>query len=289
MTRAVALVLIAFACAPGCRRQSEPPANQPTASAADTAPTDALASRPSRHYRVVHVFVALCDNANQGIVPVPAALGNGQSPASNLYWGAMYGVKTFLQQSPKWRTVRHATEPNDPAILDRTVFRSSSGPAVYVLADAYDGAKMKQALTDFLQSAAGRKAVAVRLTGGAAATTFQAGGLADMVCFVGHNGLMDAPLDATPRHASGVNPDCAVVLACKSLSYFSAPLAEANCPILVATTGLIAPEAYTLDAVIRSWVAGHTPAQTLDSAAAAYAKYQRCSLAAARRLFATGR
>ncbi len=33
----------------------------------------------------IHVFVALCDNQNQGIVPVPASLGNGQDPKSNLY------------------------------------------------------------------------------------------------------------------------------------------------------------------------------------------------------------
>ena len=46
---------------------------------------------------VVHVVVALCDNEHQGIVPVPATLGNGQDPRNNLYWGALYGVRT---QSP---------------------------------------------------------------------------------------------------------------------------------------------------------------------------------------------
>jgi hypothetical protein len=35
--------------------------------------------------RVVHVFVALADNAHQGIVPVPARLGNGDDAAANLY------------------------------------------------------------------------------------------------------------------------------------------------------------------------------------------------------------
>jgi hypothetical protein len=29
------------------------------------------------HLRTVHVFVALADNQNQGIMPVPARLGNG--------------------------------------------------------------------------------------------------------------------------------------------------------------------------------------------------------------------
>ena len=46
---------------------------------------------------VVHVSVALCDNASQGIVPVPAAIGDGNAPRTNLYWGASLGVKTWLK------------------------------------------------------------------------------------------------------------------------------------------------------------------------------------------------
>ena len=38
--------------------------------------------------RTIHVVVALCDNENQGIVPVPEKLGNGKEPLTNLYWGA---------------------------------------------------------------------------------------------------------------------------------------------------------------------------------------------------------
>src|SRR5213596_1995295 len=37
--------------------------------------------------RVAHVLVALADNKYQGIVPVPAAIGNGDDPVRNLYWG----------------------------------------------------------------------------------------------------------------------------------------------------------------------------------------------------------
>jgi hypothetical protein len=37
--------------------------------------------------RTIHVFVSLADNQNQGIVPVPARLGNGLDATHNLYWG----------------------------------------------------------------------------------------------------------------------------------------------------------------------------------------------------------
>ncbi|NQY66691.1 MAG: hypothetical protein HRT72_03070, partial [Flavobacteriales bacterium] len=47
--------------------------------------------------RMIHVFTALCDNENQGIVPVPSLIGNGKDVRNNLYWGAGYGVKSFLK------------------------------------------------------------------------------------------------------------------------------------------------------------------------------------------------
>ena len=53
---------------------------------------DIAAGRPV----VVHLVVALCDNKNQGIVPVPRSLGNGQDPRSNLYWGARFGVRGYF-------------------------------------------------------------------------------------------------------------------------------------------------------------------------------------------------
>ena len=50
---------------------------------------------------VIHVFVALADNVNQGIVSVSASLGNGDNPASNLYWGAAFGIKTSSRRRTK--------------------------------------------------------------------------------------------------------------------------------------------------------------------------------------------
>ncbi len=244
--------------------------------------------RHPRDYKVVHVFVALCDNRHQGIVPVPVSLGNGQDPRNNLYWGAMYGVKTFFARSPHWKRLTGFTKPTADAILDRCVFRSR-GPAkaVYVVADAYDGARMKTALSDFFSAAGGLNVTEVALSGGQ--VRLQAGGYSDMVCFVGHNGLMDVRLPEFPENQGVPNPACAVVLACKSHSYFVAPLRKAQCRPLITTSGLMAPEAYTLDAIIRSWSAGENPSATRQKAADAYAKYQRCSRRAAMQLFVNDR
>ncbi len=262
----------------------------PAAGVVPIAPSAAAgqpAGKRPRDFKVVHVFVALCDNRNQGIVPVPANLGNGQDPRNNLYWGAMYGTKTFLARSPHWEGLGGFTKPTNAGILERCVFRSrGAGPAVYVVADAYDGACMKTALSDFFDAAAGLKITEV--VGSDGQVSLQAGGYSDMVCFVGHNGLMDVRLSEFPENRGAPNPACAVVLACKSHSYFVAPLRNAKCKPLITTAGLMAPEAYTLDAIIRSWSDGDPHETTRQNAANAYAKYQKCSRQAAMRLFVSG-
>ena len=56
--------------------------------------------------KTIHVFVALCDNKFQGIVPVPAKIGNGQDQDNNLYWGCGFGVRTFFEKSKEWKLIR---------------------------------------------------------------------------------------------------------------------------------------------------------------------------------------
>ena len=51
---------------------------------------------------IIHAFVPLCDNENQGIVPVSKSLGNGLNLRTNLYWGALYGVKTHFKKQKDW-------------------------------------------------------------------------------------------------------------------------------------------------------------------------------------------
>lgn len=60
--------------------------------------------------RIVHVFVALADNKNQGIVPVAAKLGNGEDAEYNLYWGAAYGVKPSLPAAESGRSCTAAAD-----------------------------------------------------------------------------------------------------------------------------------------------------------------------------------
>ena len=122
--------------------------------------------------KTIHVFVALCDNKYQGIVPVPAAIGNGQDPKNNLYWGAGYGVKSyFINKNKDWQLI--STKPN-PAenILERLLFKHRTKD-IYMLADAYNGKFIRQTTIDFLNASSGKNEIAIETS---RASTFPSGG-----------------------------------------------------------------------------------------------------------------
>jgi hypothetical protein len=73
-----------------------------------------------------------------------------------------------------------------------------------------------------------------------------------------------------------------------SKTYFAAPLRVSGAQPLLWTTGLMAPEAYTLKSAIDGWILNETHAQIRERAAAAYDKYQKCGIKGARRLLTTG-
>ena len=77
-------------------------------------------------------------------------------------------------------------------------------------------------------------------------------------------------------------------MACASDMFFGEPLEKTGAFPLVMTTGLMAPEAYTLDAVIKAVARGEQPAGVRIAAAQAYNQYQKCGMKGARRLFSAG-
>jgi hypothetical protein len=235
---------------------------------------------------VAHVVVALADNEFQGIVPVPAQLGDGDSPKSNLYWGAMYGVRSYIRNQPGW-TPGALAASQDPRVLDRAMFsrevtRNGKATRVVLIAEAWRGRNIADAIRHFLELNRGEHIERLHAGG----LEFGAGGAAHVIAFVGHNGLMDFAAPSLPWSEVVAAPHSSVVLACMSESYFAPLLIQHSMP-LITTTGLMAPEAYTLAALIETWFSGGDGGQVQLAAARAYAKYQRTSEKAARRLFTT--
>lgn len=235
--------------------------------------------------RVVHVFVALADNQHQGIIPVPAALGNGSDPARNLYWGAAFGVKTYFKASKEWELVSSGHASKD-AILDRCIFKNRTED-VFLVADAYEGSQIKMAVTDFLSAAAGVSKEKISVKPHAEEISLAVAGDADLVAYVGHDAFMDFQIPPIAG-IKGNKPRRAIVLACASKAFFSPYLRQTGAEPLLWTTGLMAPEAYTLKAALDGWIAREDDEAIRRRAAQAYDKYQKCGVRAASRLFVAG-
>ena len=231
--------------------------------------------------RYIHVLVALCDNKNQGIVPVPQKIGNGQDPANNLYWGCGFGVKTFIKKQSDWKFIKQINNPTN-SIYERVIFKHKDS-LIYLVADAYNGAKIKQTVTDLLNYASGKDKIEITVD----SVKIKAGGGANLICYVGHDGLMDFTLEAYPSQSDKLKRDI-VLLACASKNYFYTYIKKSGANPIIWTTNLMCPEAYTLDAVIDSWIISDTPDKTREKAAQTYNQYQKCGIKGARNLIVTG-
>jgi hypothetical protein len=230
--------------------------------------------------RIIHVYVALCDNKYQGIVPVPAKIGNGQDPENNLYWGSGFGIRTYFKKSREWKLVK--IQKKDSIRLERLVFKHAF-KNYYLVADAYDGKQIKQCTKDFLSSSSGQLTDTVQINN----TILGIAGNSAMISYIGHNGLMDFRLKE-----DFINKDSRkrnlIILACMSKKYFSLHLKSANVNPLVWTTGLMCPEAYTLHDAITGYINQESNESIRSRASLAYTKYQKCSLKASRNLLVTG-
>lgn len=230
----------------------------------------------------VHVFVPLCDNEHQGIVPVNKQLGDGLNLRTNLYWGAGYGVKSFFKADKSWKLL-HAQPDPSADILERVVFEKkyTNGSRVRLVADAYRGDRMKACIQDFLNTLSGHIRDTIRMK-----DTTLLPGTPDLAILNGHNGLMDMELETVAPATNNLKD--AAVIACASHPYFKEALQCAAAFPLLTTVHLLAPEAYIMAAAIDGWANLETEKQIRVRAAQAYAQYQKCGFKGASGIFHAG-
>lgn len=235
----------------------------------------------SANSQTIHVLVALCDNENQGIAPVPERLGNGKDPHQNLYWGALYGIKTTFIRNNDWKLIEKKSDPEE-CILERCVFKHRS-KNIYMVAEAYDGAFINQTIQDYMDACSGRVSKDIWVKD----QRLSIGGEADLLVYIGHNGLIEQPLSYTPTQANQQKRE-SITLCCYSKDYFSDHIKAAGAYPLLWTTHLIAPEGYILENALKGWVNRESHQQIRQRAASAYNKYQKCGYNAASRLIVSG-
>ena len=133
----IQLSLLVVSASLGGARQAAPPS---TGSEVQTRVSSDLESGDPI---VVHVVVALCDNKNQGIVPVPKSLGNGQcgvAAARRLFWGvsliwpcsrtSQFLLSPTVWPARPWRSLRGMLLLIDTKDADRSLpaLRLRPGP-----------------------------------------------------------------------------------------------------------------------------------------------------------------
>ncbi len=223
------------------------------------------ASFASAADKTIGVFVALADNQHQGIIPVPAAIGNGDDPERNLYWGTAEGLKGFFDRNKKWKLIQKDDRPPSEYVLRTRTYRHINNDAV-LYAQAYRGLAIRKCIEDFES--------AIEL------------GSYDMVGFIGHNALMDFDLPKPAKSArQAKRPNC-IVLCCKSEPYFKSRIVDAGGRPVLLTSQLMYPGSFLLAAAVESWLGGSKLSGIRESAGVAYAENQRLTKTAGMRVFA---
>lgn len=212
--------------------------------------------------KTIRVFVALCDNASQGIVPVGEKIGDGDKPDANLYWGCYDGFGSYFSRSKKWTVISKESDISEQ-ILRRIKLRHVHDD-IMLTGEAYRGRNIRECLADFEKAAASGKD--------------------DLVAFIGHNGLMEFSLPE-PRERGEDRTDV-VVLACVSHAFFAERLERAHCRPILMTQQLMYPGAFLLHDAIEAWRDGGDLDSIRLAAGKAYARNQKISVSAATGVFA---
>jgi len=237
----------------------------------------ATESRP----RIAQLFITLADSATQGPAPTQAKPDNGNDLENNRFWGGRYGVRTLLMKHPDWELVGRERAPQTH-VLERLIFRHRQR-YIYLVVDAYRGSVARTALSEFLNTSAGARPLLLRV--GNSSVSIQAGSASDLFVYLGHNAIAaeDKDLDLPMHVDATLRP--VVMLTDSSLASFEPYLQTAGATLLLGTTGVMSPEGYLVVAFLEGWVRGETAPTLHMRVAQAYARYQRCSVAIAERLF----
>ncbi len=218
---------------------------------------------------IVHLFVPLCDNIHQGIIPTTESLGNGLSLRSNLYWATSKGIKRYFKSLPDWKLLESKLDI-DTNVLERVIFKKNykNNAIVYLIADAYRGDRMNNCLSDYFNALSGNRLDSITIEH----EKYEIATNADLFIFNGHNGLMDDHPDILPSKTH--TPKDAVAIACASHDFFKGYYEFTNSYPLVNTTNLLYPGAFIAEGIINAWAELSSAQACKTSAGQAYYKHK---------------
>ena len=221
---------------------------------------------------VVEVHVPLCDNTI--IACGNAKLGDGNNPATNLYWSTTPGFGQWFQRKGSgWTRVSiEKKDTGDKDVLEKHTYRRTiTTPAAWrkrgvgkqytleVVVRAWRGSAIDRALAAYAADVSGK------------------GTNAQLVAFVGHNRLMD--LDEFTWPTPGKEVKGAIAIACDTAPYMKKQVSAATRVPLLMTSDLLFANAAPLEAAVLAFARGGGYAQIRKDAATAYAGVRKRSVA----------
>jgi hypothetical protein len=243
----------------------------------------------------ITVHVALCDRRSKVENPT---LARGHDWASNLYWGAMYGVEGFFKKRPEWGEPKYVESRRSARpVLRRVVFlrRVLPTPAwqqrgvtepfeICMLAVAWFGPLAADAMRATLMDALGQSAPRIITIGD---RTLRFGSASNLVGYVGYNAVKDDPsiLPHPDEPLPRPDPRGVFFISPSSAESLGGTLQRLGLHPVLLTADDITPEAYVLYGLTEALAAGQIATGLADKAAERYAQYKKLDLKRARRLF----
>ena len=287
-------LIVALCFAPPMARATDQVSDKQIGQLYDRVARDLRAGRPL----VTTIFVALCDNDAQGIVRVKnARICQGDSPDQNLYWASAGGLASVLQAA-RWQrlSVEHFGQ-GDLAVKavwwkrllpggDLRARGVAAGFDAYIVGLGYRGARIRQAMVDYLRAVNDDKTTDVSPSVG-----LRAGGASHLVGYIGHDYFYDVG-DARPllalRNGDSAMHKGVFALSCAGHRLIRPAIARGNAHILLLNRTLGFPGAWTAEAIVTAIAEGRSMREIHHKAAAAFAKGQGVALAVALAAFAYG-
>jgi len=217
---------------------------------------------------LVEVHVPLCDNTI--IACGNAKLGDGDNPATNLYWSTTPGFgKWFARAGSSWTRVADETkDTGDQDVLEKHTYRRTMTTPV-----AWRKRGVAKRFTLEVTIRAWRGSAIDRALATYAADISGTGTSAQLVAFVGHNRLMDVDEFKWPEPGSEVKG--VIAIACDTAPYMKKQVSAATRVPLLMTSDLLFANAAPLEAAVLAFARGGGYAQIRTDAATAYAGVQK--------------
>ena len=252
--------------------------NQTLTSLYDRIASDVQSGRPL----VVTAHVPLCDNTI--IRCGNKKLGDGNNPATNLYWATSGGFKRWFRRTG-WRLVSIKTNSSG-RILETRVWRKLVYPnaawrrrgvksriRVFVVAHAWRGTEIASAMNQYVQDLYHSAPQQITLKDG---HVISAGGASHVVAYVGHNGWMDVQAFDWPSRNKEPTTTAkgTIAVACLTAPYLAQPVSSPTRVPLLMTTSLLFAGAHSFEGAVSALAQGSSLVQIRRSSARNYANGQ---------------